>query len=131
MSAKKYLILAEGYSHDPHYGKTMYGVLRYRRNDVVAILPEGVGAHGAATAHAIADGLAESAAALGAEQSVGLRPDTVRGALGMREGGGGKRGLSPAQCGDRLRRVPRLQQLVVRLGELVRRAIELDLLQRP
>jgi uncharacterized NAD-dependent epimerase/dehydratase family protein len=38
VSAKKYLILAEGYSRDPHYGKTMYGVLRYRRDDVVAIL---------------------------------------------------------------------------------------------
>jgi uncharacterized NAD-dependent epimerase/dehydratase family protein len=35
---KRYLILAEGFSHDPHYGKTMYGVLRYRREDVVAIL---------------------------------------------------------------------------------------------
>ena len=32
------LILAEGYSADPHYGKTMRGVLRYRREDVVAIL---------------------------------------------------------------------------------------------
>ena len=32
------LILAEGYSEDPHYGKTMRGVLRYRRDDVVAIL---------------------------------------------------------------------------------------------
>ena len=32
------LILAEGYSHDTHYGKTMRGVLRYRRDDVVAIL---------------------------------------------------------------------------------------------
>ena len=38
MSPKRYLILAEGFSHDPHYGKTMYGVLRYRREDVVAIL---------------------------------------------------------------------------------------------
>jgi uncharacterized NAD-dependent epimerase/dehydratase family protein len=38
VSEKTYLILAEGYSHDPHYGKTMYGVLRYRRDDVVAIL---------------------------------------------------------------------------------------------
>src|ERR1700694_2277375 len=35
---KRYLILAEGYSHDPHYGKTMHGVLRYRRDAVVAIL---------------------------------------------------------------------------------------------
>jgi len=34
----KYLILAEGFSADAHYGKTMRGVLRYRRDDVVAIL---------------------------------------------------------------------------------------------
>jgi uncharacterized NAD-dependent epimerase/dehydratase family protein len=32
------LILAEGFSTDTHYGKTMRGVLRYRREDVVAIL---------------------------------------------------------------------------------------------
>jgi uncharacterized NAD-dependent epimerase/dehydratase family protein len=35
---RRVLILAEGYSADPHYGKTMRGVLRYRREDVVAIL---------------------------------------------------------------------------------------------
>ncbi len=34
----KYLILAEGFSADRHYGKTMRGVLRYRPDDVVAIL---------------------------------------------------------------------------------------------
>ena len=34
----KYLVLAEGFSADVHYGKTMRGVLRYRREDVVAIL---------------------------------------------------------------------------------------------
>ncbi len=34
----RYLILAEGFSADPHYGKTMRGVLRYRHDDVVAIL---------------------------------------------------------------------------------------------
>src|SRR5213080_3750196 len=34
----RYLLLAEGFSGDPHYGKTMQGVLRYRREDVVAIL---------------------------------------------------------------------------------------------
>jgi uncharacterized NAD-dependent epimerase/dehydratase family protein len=34
----RYLILAEGFSGDAHYGKTMWGVLRYRRGDVVAIL---------------------------------------------------------------------------------------------
>ena len=36
--ARRVLILAEGYSGDPHYGKTMRGVLRYRRDEVVAIL---------------------------------------------------------------------------------------------
>jgi uncharacterized NAD-dependent epimerase/dehydratase family protein len=38
VSEKKYLILAEGYSADPHYGKTMRGVVRYRPHPVVAIL---------------------------------------------------------------------------------------------
>ena len=38
MSEKKYLILAEGFSHDPHYGKTLRGVMRYRRESVAAIL---------------------------------------------------------------------------------------------
>jgi uncharacterized NAD-dependent epimerase/dehydratase family protein len=37
-SAKRYLILAEGFSGDPHYGKTARGVVRYRRDDVVALL---------------------------------------------------------------------------------------------
>ena len=36
--AKRYLILAEGFSGDPHYGKTARGVIRYRRDDVVALL---------------------------------------------------------------------------------------------
>src|SRR5215210_5066782 len=35
---KRYLILAEGFSADPHYGKTMRGVVRYRPHPVVAIL---------------------------------------------------------------------------------------------
>jgi len=38
LKPKRYLVLAEGVSADPHYGKTMQGVLRYRREDVVAIL---------------------------------------------------------------------------------------------
>ena len=38
MSSTRYLILAEGFSGDPHYAKTMWGVLRYRRDDVVAVL---------------------------------------------------------------------------------------------
>jgi uncharacterized NAD-dependent epimerase/dehydratase family protein len=34
----RYLLLAEGFSADPLYGKTMRGVLRYRREDVAGIL---------------------------------------------------------------------------------------------
>jgi uncharacterized NAD-dependent epimerase/dehydratase family protein len=36
--SKRYLILAEGYSDEPHHGKTARGVIRYRRDDVVAVL---------------------------------------------------------------------------------------------
>jgi uncharacterized NAD-dependent epimerase/dehydratase family protein len=36
--SERLLILADGVSADPHYGKTMNGVLRYRRSDVVAVL---------------------------------------------------------------------------------------------
>jgi uncharacterized NAD-dependent epimerase/dehydratase family protein len=35
---KRYLVLADRLSHDPHYGKTLRGVMRYRREAVVAIL---------------------------------------------------------------------------------------------
>jgi D-glutamate N-acetyltransferase len=38
VTAQRYLVLAEALSHDPHYGKTLRGVLRYRRDAVVAIL---------------------------------------------------------------------------------------------
>ena len=41
MSAKRYLILAEGRSDDPHYGKTARGVLKYGAEPVVAILDSG------------------------------------------------------------------------------------------
>ena len=37
-AGERTLILAEGFSADAHYGKTMRGVLRYRSDDVVAIL---------------------------------------------------------------------------------------------
>jgi D-glutamate N-acetyltransferase len=37
-SGKRYLVLAEGRSGDPHYGKTMRGVVRYGADPVVAIL---------------------------------------------------------------------------------------------
>src|SRR4029078_9752280 len=32
------MILAEEFSHDPHYAKTARGVMRYRRDDGVAML---------------------------------------------------------------------------------------------
>ena len=44
MSDTRYLILAEGFSADPHYAKTMRGVVRYRRDDVVAIVDSTRGA---------------------------------------------------------------------------------------
>jgi len=38
VSGKRYLVLAEGRSGDPHYGKTARGVIRYRPDAVVAVL---------------------------------------------------------------------------------------------
>jgi uncharacterized NAD-dependent epimerase/dehydratase family protein len=38
VSQRRLLILAEGRSDDPHYGKTARGVLRYRPDDVVALV---------------------------------------------------------------------------------------------
>jgi uncharacterized NAD-dependent epimerase/dehydratase family protein len=35
---KRYLILAEGYSGDDHYGKTAYGIVRYGSDPVVAVV---------------------------------------------------------------------------------------------
>ena len=35
---RKLLLLAEGHSGDPHHGKTARGVMRYRPEDVVALL---------------------------------------------------------------------------------------------
>jgi D-glutamate N-acetyltransferase len=38
MAQKRYLILAEGFSGDPHYGKTARGILHYSPHPTVAIL---------------------------------------------------------------------------------------------
>jgi D-glutamate N-acetyltransferase len=38
VKSRRVLILGEGFSHDPHYGKTMRGILRYGPDPVVAIL---------------------------------------------------------------------------------------------
>jgi D-glutamate N-acetyltransferase len=37
-ASERLLILADGFSHDPHYGKTARGLLRYGRRPVVAVL---------------------------------------------------------------------------------------------
>jgi uncharacterized NAD-dependent epimerase/dehydratase family protein len=36
--SRRLLVLGEGFSHDPHYGKTMRGIIRYGPDPVVAIL---------------------------------------------------------------------------------------------
>jgi uncharacterized NAD-dependent epimerase/dehydratase family protein len=41
MAGRRILILGEGFSHDPHYGKTMRGIIRYGPDPVVAILDSG------------------------------------------------------------------------------------------
>jgi uncharacterized NAD-dependent epimerase/dehydratase family protein len=41
MAPRRILILGEGFSHDPHYGKTMRGIIRYGPDPVVAILDSG------------------------------------------------------------------------------------------
>jgi uncharacterized NAD-dependent epimerase/dehydratase family protein len=38
VAERRLLILGEGFSHDPHYGKTMRGIIRYGPDPVVAIL---------------------------------------------------------------------------------------------
>jgi uncharacterized NAD-dependent epimerase/dehydratase family protein len=38
MPARRILILGEGFSDDPHYGKTMRGIIRYGPDPVVAVL---------------------------------------------------------------------------------------------
>ena len=38
MGQRRILILGEGFSHDPHYGKTMRGIIRYGPDPVVAIV---------------------------------------------------------------------------------------------
>ena len=38
MAERRILILGEGFSHDPHYGKTLRGIVRYGPDPVVAII---------------------------------------------------------------------------------------------
>src|SRR2546428_1884772 len=86
----------------------------------------------------------ETATAIRTELCVRFGTGTMVGTNGMREAGGGRRrgrgGPASrishlasrwvgAECGKRFRRVPRLQDVVVRIGYLARRAIELHFLQ--
>jgi D-glutamate N-acetyltransferase len=60
VSDRRLVILAEGYSDDPHHGKTMRGVLRYRPEQVVAVLDSrraGETEHGVPVVHDVAAAL--------------------------------------------------------------------------
>lgn len=61
MSDKRYLVLAEGKSQDPHYGKTARGVVRYGSHPVVAVVDSqapGTTLEGAPIVATVAEGLA-------------------------------------------------------------------------
>jgi D-glutamate N-acetyltransferase len=80
----RYLVLAEGFSDDRHYGKTMWGVLRYRRDDVVAILdstrPPGAETEGVPVVQRIEDAfpLAPDTALVGVATQGGRFPPAWR-----------------------------------------------------
>ncbi len=67
-AGERTLILAEGFSADPHYGKTMRGVLRYRRDDVVGILDSTRAGESTDGVRIVGD--MESALALGPEVAI-------------------------------------------------------------
>jgi uncharacterized NAD-dependent epimerase/dehydratase family protein len=61
VSDKRYLVLAEGKSHDPHYGKTARGVIRYGPHPVVAVVDSdapGSAVDGVPVVGTVAEGLA-------------------------------------------------------------------------
>jgi uncharacterized NAD-dependent epimerase/dehydratase family protein len=83
---RRLLVLAEGRSHDPHYGKTARGVMRYRPEDVVVILDSqrpGEELEGFPIVGSVADALAYSptAALVGVATQGGRFPPAWRGLL--------------------------------------------------
>ena len=83
---KRYLVLAEGYSGDDHYGKTTYGVIRYGAVPVVAVLDsERVGetVEGVPVVGTVADALSygPTAALVGVAVAGGRLPPVWRGLL--------------------------------------------------
>ncbi|HVD09550.1 MAG TPA: DUF1611 domain-containing protein [Gaiellaceae bacterium] len=77
---KRYLILAEGYVTDAHYGKTMRGVLNYGSDEVVALLDSehsGETLHGLPVVGTVGEGLAyrPDTALVGVATSGGRLPE--------------------------------------------------------
>jgi uncharacterized NAD-dependent epimerase/dehydratase family protein len=67
-AGERTVILAEGFSGDPHYGKTMRGVLRYRRDDVVVIVDSSRAGETEAGVRIVAD--VDSALSFGPEVAI-------------------------------------------------------------
>ncbi len=83
---KRYLVLAEGYSGDDHYGKTTYGVIRYGADPVVAVLDSeraGATVEGVPVVGSIAEALpyGPTAALVGVAVAGGRLPPVWRGLL--------------------------------------------------
>ena len=83
---KRYLVLAEGYSGDDHYGKTTYGVIRYGADPVVAVLDSeraGETVEGVPVVGSVAEALPyrPTAALVGVAVAGGRLPPVWRGLL--------------------------------------------------
>jgi uncharacterized NAD-dependent epimerase/dehydratase family protein len=92
-TVKRYLILAEGRSGDPHYGKTMRGVVRYAESPTVAILDSeraGESHAGIPIVGTVADGLAHepTTALVGVATQGGRFPPAWRNLLRQAIAGG-------------------------------------------
>jgi D-glutamate N-acetyltransferase len=83
---KRYLVLAEGHSDDPHHGKTMYGVIRYAADPVVCVLDSeraGETVEGIPVVASVEEGLAHepTTALVGVAPSGGRLPPVWRSIL--------------------------------------------------
>jgi uncharacterized NAD-dependent epimerase/dehydratase family protein len=83
---KRYLVLAEGRSADEHYGKTMFGVIRYGPHPVVAVVDSeraGASVEGVPVVASVEDGLAyhPDTALVGVAVAGGRVPPEWRAAL--------------------------------------------------
>lgn len=83
---KRYLILAEGHSDDHHHGKTMFGVIRYGSDPVVAVLDSrraGLDVEGTPIVASVAEALAHepTTALVGVAPSGGRLPAAWRAIL--------------------------------------------------